>query len=452
MVALSISSYDSFLTSASLPTILAMRVRLLDFIAFLAVGGVWHFLFRVFNLYQSQRLNKWSKELLDIVKATSVGSIIFILLGNLFHKTFLTPEFVSVFWITCTTFTCVFRNFVRAFLEKIRLYGVNLRYILIVGTNRRAYQLGCQLDTKKEMGYRVVGYVDNENLLAEKSINFLGTMKDFNQIIENNVIDEIVIALPVKSHYEVIEKIVGLSEDQGIKVRYLKNIFETSRVQPWQTKTDDLPEITTISGQKENWGYLLKRIIDIIISLLLIIILSPVMLCAAIAIKINSPGPVFFCQLRMGLNKRHFKLIKFRTMVVEAEALQQKYEHMNEMDGPVFKISNDPRVTQIGTWLRKTSVDEFPQLFNVLNGDMSLVGPRPLPIRDYKGFDEDWHRRRFSVLPGITCTWQISGRNNVSFRDWMRMDMEYIENWSLLNDFKILLMTIPAVINKDGAS
>lgn len=195
-----------------------------------------------------------------------------------------------------------------------------------------------------------------------------------------------------------------------------------------------------------------KRAIDITLGSVLIIAISPLMAIAAIAIKLSSPGSVFFTQDRVGYNKRIFNLFKFRTMMVGAEKLQGDLEEQNEMDGPVFKIKDDPRIFKVGRWLRKWSIDELPQLFNVIKGDMSLVGPRPLPVRDYNGFDKDWQRRRFSVLPGITCTWQINGRNDISFEDWMKMDMEYIDNWKLSRDLKILFKTIPAVIKGKGAA
>jgi lipopolysaccharide/colanic/teichoic acid biosynthesis glycosyltransferase len=172
----------------------------------------------------------------------------------------------------------------------------------------------------------------------------------------------------------------------------------------------------------------------------------------AVFIKIDSPGPTFFIQERVGLNKRTFRLYKFRTMLRNAEKMQAKLENANEVSGPVFKIKDDPRITRIGKYLRKTSIDELPQLINVLKGDMSLVGPRPLPVRDYNGFDQDWQRRRFSIRPGITCLWQINGRSNVSFEKWMKLDMEYIDKWSLVLDFKILFKTIPAVLRGLGAA
>jgi lipopolysaccharide/colanic/teichoic acid biosynthesis glycosyltransferase len=161
---------------------------------------------------------------------------------------------------------------------------------------------------------------------------------------------------------------------------------------------------------------------------------------------------VFFIQERVGLNKRTFRLYKFRTMVADAEERQAEIEHLNEARGPVFKIRNDPRLTPVGKFLRKTSIDELPQLFNVLKGDMSLVGPRPLPVRDYQGFDQDWQRRRFSVRPGITCLWQINGRSSIPFEKWMELDLQYIDQWSLWMDFKILAKTIPVVLKGTGAA
>jgi exopolysaccharide biosynthesis polyprenyl glycosylphosphotransferase len=210
--------------------------------------------------------------------------------------------------------------------------------------------------------------------------------------------------------------------------------------------------IALYTGAMEGWPVVAKRVLDFCVSLSLLIILSPIFLLAAILIKLTSPGPVFFIQERVGLNKRRFNLYKFRSMVPDAEEKLATVEHLNEVTGPVFKITEDPRITSIGKFLRKTSIDELPQLFNVLNGNMSLVGPRPLPVRDYQGFDQDWLRRRFSVRPGITCLWQINGRSSIPFNQWMELDMRYIDEWSLSLDLKILAKTIPAVIKGSGAA
>jgi exopolysaccharide biosynthesis polyprenyl glycosylphosphotransferase len=201
----------------------------------------------------------------------------------------------------------------------------------------------------------------------------------------------------------------------------------------------------------KGFPILVKRAMDFIASLILLTILAPIFFLIALLIKLTSPEAAFFVQERIGLNKRRFRLYKFRTMIPGAEKKLAELEDLNEVSGPVFKIKNDPRITWIGKFLRKTSIDELPQLINVLKGDMSLVGPRPLPVRDYEGFDEDWHRRRFSVRPGITCLWQVNGRSDIPFDDWMKLDMQYIDNWSLWLDLKILAQTVPAVFKSSGA-
>jgi exopolysaccharide biosynthesis polyprenyl glycosylphosphotransferase len=219
-------------------------------------------------------------------------------------------------------------------------------------------------------------------------------------------------------------------------------------------KFDDFEGELLLSVQNSRmagWPILAKRAFDFIAALLLFFMCSPLFILITALIKITSPGPVFYVQTRVGLNKRLFRMYKFRTMVPGADSQQAELEHLNEVDGPVFKMRIDPRVTPVGRWLRRTSLDELPQLINVLLGDMSLVGPRPLPVRDYQGFNRDWHRRRFSVRPGITCLWQINGRNNLSFEEWMALDKYYIDHWSFGLDLKILLHTLPALVREQGA-
>ena len=196
----------------------------------------------------------------------------------------------------------------------------------------------------------------------------------------------------------------------------------------------------------------LKRLIDLIGSTVALILLSPALALVALITKLSSPGPLFYEWHVVGNGGTRFSGYKFRTMVTNADELKHQLLEKNEMNGPVFKIKNDPRVTPMGPFLRKFSLDELPQLWSVLRGDMSLVGPRPLPVRDYEGFSEDWHRRRFSVRPGITCLWQVNGRSTIPFEQWMELDMEYIDGWSLWLDFKILARTIPAVLKSFGAA
>jgi exopolysaccharide biosynthesis polyprenyl glycosylphosphotransferase len=218
---------------------------------------------------------------------------------------------------------------------------------------------------------------------------------------------------------------------------------------------DDLfgrPVLVFRSTPEMSWQAVAKQAIDFVGAGLLLAFMAVPLLIVALLVKLTSKGPVFFRQQRSGLNGRPFTMYKFRSMVTNAEQLKQELAALNEMSGPVFKITNDPRVTKIGRFLRKTSLDEFPQLLNVLKGEMSLVGPRPLPVDEVKRFDDLAHRRRLSVKPGLTCLWQISGRSNVQdFKDWVRLDLDYIDNWSIWLDLKILWMTIPVVLFQKGA-
>ena len=256
--------------------------------------------------------------------------------------------------------------------------------------------------------------------------------------LRRNVVDEVAIYLPFGSFYGHYLEVIDLCEHHGIVVRFHADMF-TLKTARWRAEVIDGDHyIATYTETSEGWGRAAKRAIDVAVAALLCLILLPMLLCVAIAIKLSSPGPVFFLQDRIGLNKRRFKIWKFRTMVPDAEKLMADLERRNEVAGPVFKMKNDPRVTPIGRWLRRTSIDELPQLLNVLKGDMSLVGPRPLPVRDYEGFNEDWQRRRFSIKPGITCLWQVNGRSGISFDQWMLLDLQYLDEWSLwlgLEDF-----------------
>jgi len=235
-------------------------------------------------------------------------------------------------------------------------------------------------------------------------------------------------------------------------MRFNPDIFGL-KITRWRAEEFDGAEyIATYFSSRDLWPRTVKRMLDIAMASTALLILSPILLITAIAIKLTSPGPVLFVQERVGLNKRRFKIFKFRTMISNAEMLMADLEKHNEATGPVFKIKNDPRITTIGKFLRRRSIDELPQLFNVLKGDMSLVGPRPLPVRDYEGFNEDWQRRRFSVKPGITCLWQVNGRSGISFNQWMILDLRYLDEWSIWLDLKILAKTVPAVVKGAGAA
>jgi len=243
---------------------------------------------------------------------------------------------------------------------------------------------------------------------------------------------------------------VSLCEEQGVTIRVLSGLVDLILARAQLDEIDGRPVITIFSGPPDSLLLAVKRLIDVTVSGLALVLLAPVCLLLALAVKLDSRGPVFFVQDRVGLGGRRFRFYKFRTMVPDAEQRQAALENLNEATGPVFKIRKDPRITRVGRIMRQLSLDELPQFINVLRGDMSLVGPRPLPVRDVLRIDRRAHKRRFSVRPGITCLWQVFGREP-SFEEWIRTDMEYIDNWSLRLDLEILAKTIPAVLSGRGA-
>jgi exopolysaccharide biosynthesis polyprenyl glycosylphosphotransferase len=435
----------------------SMRVKIQNFVIFSLLLLVWHLIFSMSGLYASRRLSNRRGEVIDIVKATSLGTFVMLIGSVVFRTALTTPLFLAVFWLVSTCSTVSSRLMIRVILASVRKHGHNLRDMVIVGTNGRALELACRLASRPELGYRITGFVDQDwhgmEAFRRSGYALASDFGGFPQFLRNSVVDEVLLALPFRSMHDQGSRIAALCEEQGITVRVLTNLFDLkiarSSAEELEGEGDSL--ITHSRGSVEVWPIVAKRVLDFTISSVLITLLSPVLLVVAILIKLASPGPVLFIQKRLGLNKRHFNVYKFRTMVVDAEKRMREVEHLNEVSGPVFKIKNDPRITPIGRLLRNTSIDELPQFFNVLRGDMSLVGPRPLPVRDYEGFNEDWQRRRFSVQPGITCLWQVQGRTSIPFEKWMELDLQYIDKWSLRLDFEILLRTIPAVLRGSGA-
>ena len=259
------------------------------------------------------------------------------------------------------------------------------------------------------------------------------------------------ICLPLATHFPAVADTVRLAQELGVVIRLFPDEWTAKIITRCNVEQFEGHSVITFFREQLLLQLFGKRAMDLIVSLTAIVILSPLLLGVALAIKLTSKGPILFVQPRVGMNKRSFKLFKFRSMYVDAEERRKELAHLNEMDGPVFKIRNDPRVTPLGRFIRKTSIDELPQLFNVLTGHMSLVGPRP-PLLDEVNRYEWLYRKRLSIKPGITCLWQISGRNEVTFKQWMELDQEYINNWSLWLDIKILAKTIPAVFFTKGAS
>ncbi|MCF7668909.1 MAG: sugar transferase [Verrucomicrobia bacterium] len=315
------------------------------------------------------------------------------------------------------------------------------RRIILAGTKIDNDRWKRDIGRRLPPGFAIVGEVNLEDESPERVVELMHRYSA-NGVVINSV----------HVTFDRIEQTIHVCELEGVEVWLVADFFKTRISRTVADEFCGMPILVFRSTPDESWSALGKRVLDFVGALTAVVVLSPFLLTVAVIIKLTSPGPVFFKQKRSGLNGRPFTMLKFRSMVTNADQLKQELAVLNEMSGPVFKLSNDPRVTKIGRFMRKFSVDEMPQLLNVLRGEMSLVGPRPLPVDEVKRFDDRAHRRRLSMKPGLTCLWQVSGRNNVTdFKEWVRLDLEYIDNWSLWLDIKIILRTIPIVLTGAGA-
>ncbi|MCX7721533.1 MAG: sugar transferase [Verrucomicrobiae bacterium] len=315
------------------------------------------------------------------------------------------------------------------------------RPFLLVGTTGGLERFRERFKVKPEDEIEIVAEVN----LDQKSLS------SFIELMHEHAANGVIIAIS-NGDMRLAEAVVRACETEGVEAWLMLDFLSPQISRPSFDSFYGHPVMVFRSTPEPSWQSVAKQVIDFVGAAVLLVLLLPVFAVIALLIKLTSPGPVLFKQLRCGLNGKPFTMYKFRTMVTDAEQRKQELAVFNEMSGPVFKMTNDPRVTPIGRFLRKYSLDELPQLYNVLRGEMSLVGPRPLPVAEVKCFDELSHRRRLSVKPGLTCLWQIKGRNKiVDFKEWVRLDLEYIDNWSLWLDLKILLGTIPAVLRAEGA-
>jgi exopolysaccharide biosynthesis polyprenyl glycosylphosphotransferase len=341
------------------------------------------------------------------------------------------------------------RLLVRAAARSLRRRGYNTRRFAVVGTGDLADQVSRQLARHPEWGCALSGAILVDRDAGPGPLPVLGYLDEIGEVLERNVLDEVVFALP-SSQLPMAEEAARACQLQGVGVMICLDLLHGGIGQMAMTQMEGVPAVTFSTVPNDSLALALKRAFDVAVSATVLLLLAPLLVGVAVAIKLDSPGPVLFRQRRVGLNGRPFSLLKFRSMRLDAEAQLAALKARNEMSGPVFKMTNDPRVTRVGQFIRKLSLDEFPQFWNVLSGEMSVVGPRP-PIPDEVRQYQRWQRRRLSVKPGITCTWQISGRNNIDFDQWMQLDLEYIDNWSLARDLDICVRTIPAVLSARGA-
>ncbi len=440
----------------SLGEFFSIRVKLSNCLIFAAMLVVWHMIFALCGLYRSRRLSTKRAEINDILTAAALSTVVLSFGAAMLPITMVTIRFVILFWALTTILMTGSRMALRQSLGQVRLRGRNLRHVLVVGTNVRAIKYARKISGEPERGYRLLGFVDHEwDQMEDFKRTGFPLISDYNGLAEflrRNVVDEVALYLPLRSHFNLAFQVAELCEQHGIVMRFDGDIFGLKTAHARAEELDGENYVATYTGVRDWWPLVIKRALDIVAATVLLALLAPIFAVVAVLIWMTSYGPIFYRQERIGLNKRRFRIYKFRTMVINAERLMAQLEKHNEVSGPVFKIKDDPRITPVGKLLRRTSIDELPQLINVLTGEMSLVGPRPLPVRDYEGFNEDWQRRRFSVRPGITCLWQINGRSGIPFEQWMELDLQYMDEWSLWLDLKILARTIPAVVRGSGAA
>jgi len=405
------------------------------------------------EMYRSFRLKKISEILFSIYQTTYISFFIFVGVCYLFHITEISRVLVVLMFVNIAGLTAIEKLSMILFLRWLRQKGFNYRNVLVVGTGPRAQRLVHELDGNKDLGFKIIGLLDQDAAMVGRTVAgypVIDVLSNLPKVTRDHVVDQVFFVVP-RSWVGDIEEAVLFLEKLGVRVDVAIDYFNMAIANAKQSEFFGVPFLTFETAPNNFVALFLKRMMDVVLSAAALIILSPLFLLLAFLIRISSKGPVFFVQKRVSMNGRVFNLFKFRTMVEDAEAKLADLQHLNEMKGPAFKMEKDPRITFVGALLRKTSLDELPQFWNVLRGDMSLVGPRPPLPKEVEQYD-DWQRRRLSMRPGITCIWQIQGRNRITdFKEWARLDLQYIDNWSLWLDIEILFKTVPAVLLGVGA-
>jgi len=406
-----------------------------------------------FGIYDSFRTKTLWEILVIVIKSQFSSFVIFSGIIYISHQSYISRAFIGLIFGVAAILIYAEKVCVILFFRAVRSRGYNYKHLLVVGTGRRAQQFIDLINSHSSWGFKIVGLIDDDDGLKGKFVygqKVLGALKDVPAIIHSQVVDEVVFVVP-RSWLNKIEDIMYLCEAEGLRIHVAVDYFELKFSRGRISELDKFPLLTFSSTPGHVGALVGKRMFDVMVSGIILLACLPLFIVVAILIKLTSAGPVFFKQTRVGLNGRTFQLYKFRTMVKDAELKLHELMVHNEMNGPVFKMSNDPRITPLGRALRKLSIDELPQFWNVLIGTMSIVGPRPPLVQEVKQYDP-WQRRRLSMRPGITCLWQVSGRNKiVDFAKWVKMDLDYIDDWSFWLDVKIFFKTIPVALFGIGA-
>ena len=435
---------------AGVEEFLEMRLTIRNLLLLGAFMVVWRALCGWAGLYDPAQIRQRSSELARVALVCGVGTAAAMTFPLISRSGAFSPLAVLYFGAAAAGGLVLLRTVLRAVTDTA---APTVREVLIVGSGPRAWKAYQELQADPHVFSRLLGFVDVDDSLASAEVRryWAGPLSELESILMRRELDEVLIALPIRSQYGEIQRAIETCWRLGIRCRYLADVFDHGRSTA-RFEGGGRLQTVAMAVAPEDERLILKRAIDITCGVAGLVVSAPLLVIAALAVKLSSPGPVFFSQERHGLHKRRFRMYKLRTMYLDAEARQTELEDRNEASGPVFKIREDPRITPVGRILRRTSVDELPQLWNVVRGDMSIVGPRPLPVRDVQRFTQGALMRRFSVRPGLTGLWQISARSTLNFEDWVRLDMQYIDEWSLALDIRILALTLPAVMRGSGAA
>ncbi len=399
-------------------------------------------LFAFRGLYDEPRPYAWPARLYTIVSAVSTALVLALTVSYFLGDAAFSRLWSATGWALAVVSVVTWREIATRTYTAITERIAPATRALVVGAN----PLGKQLAGELAEWYHVVGYVDNGSDLEDPGLPLLGPIHELEHIVHDHAIDELIIALPTRRR-EQVTRLVDRGFRRPVKIKFVTGIGELLPERLEVQRLGGRSYVGFAPVAKVSW---LKRVTDLLLVGVGLLLISPVLALIALAIKVDSPGPVFYRQTRVGKDGRHFSMLKFRSMCIDADKRLAALKALNEADGPLFKMKADPRITRVGRFLRRYSIDELPQLLNVLTGDMSLVGPRP-PIPSEVAEYEDWQLGRLRAVPGLTGLWQVSGRSEVSFHDMVRLDLHYIRNWSLALDFEILMRTIPAVVTTRGA-
>lgn len=410
---------------------------------------IWFILLDQFGLGKIMRFKTYSTLFLEYFTALLIGNIILYTAIVLLDFDNISRGVLGLFAILNLLALFIFKYFLYSTLKFFRRRGYNTRLVLIIADDNSDYFIE-RLTDIPDWGYKIYGIMTDDHKIIDKykkTCKIYKSDESLSDIIDSVAIEEVIYCKSFFDQNE-IQQFIYTCAEVGVVFRMQSQLLSFVKMQSKVSYLSQMPFLTFRNTPDNYLALKMKAFSDIILSGIILLLVSPLMLIISFFIKLDG-GPIFFRQKRMGLHGKYFYCLKFRTMVTNAEELKAKLMHMNEQEGPVFKIKHDPRITRIGHFLRKTSLDELPQFINVLRGDMSIVGPRPPIPSEVKQY-ERWQSRRLSMKPGITCIWQVSGRNNIPFQEWMKMDMQYIDNWSLKLDFLILFKTVKVVLTGDG--